>query len=82
MIDIKYCCQVKFSYWHIVSPIYLFFEISQQPRCKQRGIKLVALQAAGYVTLAAFTKWMLAHPLGSLPAGINLKSGRGLRRPG
>ncbi len=43
---------------------------SQQPRCKQRGIKLVALQAAGYVTLAAFAKWMLTHPLGSLLTGI------------
>ena len=28
------------------------------------------LQSAGYVTLAAFTKWMLTHPLGSLSAGI------------
>jgi hypothetical protein len=45
--------------------------MSQHPRCKQRGIKLVALQAAGLLTLAAFAKWMLAHPLGSLPAGIN-----------
>ena len=30
------------------------------------------LQATGYVTLAAFAKWMLAHPLGSLPAGIKI----------
>ena len=39
---------------------------SQQPRCKQRCIKL----AAGYVPLAAFAKWMPTHPLGSLPGGI------------
>ena len=42
---------------------------SQQPRCKQREIKLVALQAAGYLTLTAFAKWMLTHPLGSIARG-------------
>lgn len=28
-------------------------------------------QAAGYLILAAFAKWMLTHPLGSLLAEIN-----------
>ena len=35
-----------------------------------------SLQAAGLLTLAAFAKWMLAHPLGSLPAGIKNKNVR------
>lgn len=32
-------------------------DISQQPHCKQRGIKFAVPQAAGYATLAAFAKY-------------------------
>ena len=35
--------------------------LNQRPRCKQRGIKLAALQAAGYLTLAAFAKCSCKH---------------------
>ena len=38
------------------------------------------LQAAGLLTLAAFAKWMLAHPPGSLPAEIKQTQLIGLRQ--
>ena len=34
---------------------------NQRPRCKQRGIKFAALQAAGYLTLAAVAKYPCKH---------------------
>ena len=44
---------------------------SQQPRCKQRGVKLAALQSSGvFDPRGSRQMCMQACPLGSLPAGI------------
>ena len=50
---------------------------SQQPRCKQRGVKLAALQSSGvFDPRGSRQMCMQACPLGSLPAEMN----HGLRR--
>ena len=36
-------------------------ELNQRPRCKQRGIKLAALQSSGYLTLAAVAEYPCKH---------------------
>ena len=51
---------------------------SQRPRCKQRGIKFVALQSSGvFDPRGSRQMCMQACPLGSLLAGIKLSSGIG-----
>ena len=51
---------------------------NQSPRCKQRGIKLAALQSSGvFDPRGSRQMCMQACPLGSLLAGIKLSSGIG-----
>ena len=50
--------------------------VSQQPRCKQRGVKLAALQSSGvFDPRGSRQMCMQACPLGSLPAGIKKANG-------
>ena len=43
---------------------------SQQPRCKQRGIKLATLQSSGVCDPCGIRQMSASQPLGSLLAGI------------
>jgi len=49
-----------------------FHVSNQQPRCKQRGIKLAALQSSGVCDPCGIRQMSASQPLGSLLAGINI----------